>query len=175
MIELSLSLSPRKCKHIGCNGTATMFGVCKKHEPRDIIRHFVNAINKGVTHPTPPSCFDTVSAWRQYVVATTIAVVNSSNTRAIDYCKDCTPKYKQEMMTKGMCSHAETVFIRSDNHSGDLIGVSITGEGKTGAWEKAVMGMSGPIVALPPASVIEQQLTAINTPKKRGPKPKAKP
>lgn len=152
-----------------------MFGVCKAHEHRDIIRHFSNAINKGMTHHTPPTCFSTNTEWRSYVVATTLAVVGSSNTRSIDYCKDCTPKYKQQMMEKGMCSHAETVFIRSDNHAGDLIGVSIASEGKSGAWEKAVMGMSGPIVALPPAAVIDQQLTAINTPKKRGPKPKAKP
>jgi hypothetical protein len=46
--------------------------------------------------------------------------------------------------------------------------------GKSDAWEKAIMGMSGEVVTLPPASVIDQQLRAINTPKKRGPKPKVK-
>lgn len=95
--------------------------------------------------------------------------------KSIDYCRDCTAKYKGEMMTKGMCSHPETVFIRSDNLRGGLIGVSISKEGKTDAWEKAVMGMSGPVVGMPPDDVIARQLEAINTPKKRGPKPKVKP
>lgn len=174
MIDLSLSLSPRKCKHVGCSQPAAMFGVCQGHEKRDILRHFLWAVNKNSANESVPACFNSRGEWMQYVVASNLSTVGGQSSKTIDYCRDCTPKYKRECMDKGTCGHTETVFIRSDNHNGGLIGVSIPTLGKSDAWEKAIMGMSGEVVTLPPASVIDQQLRAINTPKKRGPKPKVK-
>ena len=175
MIDLSLSLSPRKCKHIGCSNQAAMFGVCRGHESRDILRHFLWAVNKNPANESVPACFNSRAEWMQYVVATNLSSISGqTNIKAIDYCRDCTPKYKRECMSKGTCGHTETVFIHSDNHNGGLIGVSIPTMGKSDAWEKAVMGMSGPVFELPPTDVIDKHLTEINTPKKRGPKPKAK-
>lgn len=175
MIDLSLSLSPRKCKHVGCSKPAAMFGVCQGHERNDIIRHFLWAVNSNSANESVPACFNSRTEWMQYVVATKLSSTSGlAHTKTIDYCRDCTPKYKRECVGNGKCSHVETVFIRSDNHNGGLIGVSIPTMGKSDAWEKAIMGMSGPVVELPDASVIDEQLTIINTPKKRGPKPKAK-
>jgi len=155
-----------------------MFGVCPGHEQEGINRHFAKSLGRGVVEIAAPLCFKGHVEWKHYVVAATLSVPHKSRAetdhaaRRMDYCKDCTIKFKQEMMKNDTCSHPETVFILSDIHAGDLTGVSITHEGRTAPWEKAVMGMSGPVVMLPSADVINEQLTIISTPKKRGPKPK---
>lgn len=164
---------PTKCKHVECNRSSGVYGVCPEHEPEAIRRYFMSAVKEGICSYDPPPCFKGDNEWREYVVAAMLCRNKSERQRApIEYCRDCTPKFKDEMLGCGKCKHPETVFIRSERHGGDIIGVPV-GERSTTVWESAVMGMAGEVVKLPSAEVIGDALTKIAKdaePKKRGPR-----
>lgn len=179
MVDLLLTISPGRCRHDGCFNSSGMFGVCPDHQTTNIDRYFVKVVARGSAKPKTPACFNSSVQWKEYIVAAALCRPTKKSkddafSRAIDYCKDCTASFKSEMCGLDRCDHPETVFIRATNNSGDLIGVSIADPEKTDAWERAVMGMSGPVIQLPAESVINEKLTAISTPKKRGPKPKVR-
>lgn len=173
MINLSLSILPIKCKHVDCSKPSGMYGVCKEHEPYDILKYFMAAVKAGLCPHDPPPCFRSVTEWREYVVAAMLCRNKSERHAApIEFCRDCTPKYKDDMMECNRCTHPEVVFIRSERYMGDVIGVP-KGHKGTAAWESAVMGMHGEVVKLPPPEVIDSVLSGIA--KDAEPKPRGRP
>lgn len=172
MIRLNLSIVRGVCAVPGCENAAGMFGVCGLHEADAIRGHFDKAVSDGICSKEMPPCFPNHTEWREYTVASVLCRNQSERKAApIDFCRDCTPAHKARMMDEGRCTHHEVVFIRSDRHQGDVIGV---GMGKLSTqWESAMMGMYGPVVKLPPAEVVEETLAKIaieKAPKKRGPR-----
>lgn len=153
-----------------------MFGVCHIHEPEDIRRTFQRAVAKGLAHPNRPACFPTDAEYHEYTVATLLTGHASRGVKTkINYCRDCTPAYKQEMVECGQCSHPETVFIRDQKASGDVVGVAVGGPENTRAWEQAVMGMMGQVVSMPSCEAVGavlSRLTEDGKPKRGRPKKK---
>ena len=162
-----------RCRVHGCLNASSVYGVCKEHEAEAIRKRFMLAVDHGLCTQEPPPCFGGADDWREYVVAFMLCRSDSERRATpIEFCRDCTPRFKDEMTECGRCSHQETVFIRSDKHGGDVIGVP-AGKKSTSAWESAVMGVSGEVVKLPPPEQIDKMLRQIaidNAPKKRGPK-----
>ena len=159
----------------GCNSASGVFGVCRTHEHEVIQTQFYQAVDAGICSKEKPPCFSTDAEWREYVVANVLSRDKKSKSPNIDFCRDCTIRHKESMVTAGRCVHPETVFIRSDRHQGDVIGVSM-GRLST-QWESAMMGMYGPVVKLPPPQIIDQILAKIaqeKAPKKRGRRPAQK-
>lgn len=179
MLKLTLSIAPGECRHSGCGKPARLFGICRDHEPRHIHQYFMTAVKSGACQHKTPSCFPSDEEWHEYVAAWVVANYNNFSARArVDYCRDCNLKFKTEMTAANRCDHRETVFIRSEKHGGDVIGVSVDAELRyTQAWEVAVVGLSGDVVASPPAedmTVVLNKIQEKSVKKKRGPKPKKK-
>lgn len=169
---LSLSILPSSCRVPGCLNLSGSYGVCREHQDPLVSQSFDAIANEGICSKEAPPCFPTHMEWREYVVASVLCR-NQNERRAapIEFCRDCTPDYKDEQMACGKCTHPETVFIRSQRHHGDIIGVPIMRT--TGTWESAMMGLAGDVVRLPPDEVMHQILTKIQqdaAPKKRGPR-----
>lgn len=146
-----------------------MFGVCQTHEP-DAIRHeYLRLVIEGRALPEAPRCFESTLAYREYAVAFYLAQPSGHGSQFfVDHCRDCGPKFKQRMVEAGRCSHPETVFIRSERYAGDTIGVALTDLSKSGPWESAVMGMSGPVVSMPQPEVIDKIVTQLSEKRRIG-------
>jgi hypothetical protein len=175
VIRLSLSIGGATCKAEGCRLPSRLFGVCREHEPIHIGEYFDEAVRSGMCDTSRPACFKDDTEWREYVAAWVVANYNTFGARArVDYCRDCNLKFKAEMMQANRCDHHEVVFIRSDKFQGDVIGVSVDKDFKhTQAWETAVFGVAGDVIAMPPPDVLERSLNRIaekTAKKKRGPK-----
>jgi hypothetical protein len=167
--DLSLSLFPRKCKHIDCNSTAGVFGVCRAHEFDAVRRQYLKLVVDGSALPEAPKCFDSTRAYREYAVAFYLAQPSGHGSQFfVDHCRDCEPKFKKRMVEAGRCSHPETVFIRSERFAGDTIGVSMIDLSKSAPWESAVMGMSGPVVSMPDPEVIDKIVTQLSEKRRIG-------
>jgi hypothetical protein len=172
LTSLRLTVGQQICVHKGCGKPGTIFGVCLDHEDAAIRTVFSNAVQAGHCPYEAPRCFSSHQKWREYVAACMISRKEESG--IISHCRDCTPEYKAAMMRDGLCDHPETVFIRSRQFNGEVVGICIDSRVKrTAKWEQAVMGLSGEIVQMPPSEVIEQKLAKISedaAPKKRGPR-----
>ena len=166
--DLTLTLLPMKCRHPGCNSQSTVFGFCNRHEGEAIQNEFNWMVGNGMAEEQTPACFDSDVEWREYAVSFLLAsrAMNGSVPK-VEYCRDCTPKRKAQMIAGGRCAHPETVFIQSDRHR-DVIGVALTDRRKPDAWEKAMMGISGPVVALPSSEVIDAVVEELSQSKKPG-------
>lgn len=176
MSKLTLSLNGGTCRVIGCTRHAGVFGVCDDHQKDYVIRYFHRSVVQKLCPLERPRCFESDEQWREYIAAWIAASTNKpfeSATR-IDYCQDCQVGFKREMMKCGRCDHPETVFIYSEKHDGDLIGVSVDPDlRKTRVWEMAVFGASGDVSSAPPEDVLGATLDKIASgreAKKRGPK-----
>lgn len=170
MIGLSLSFSREKCKSVGCSKPAGIFSVCSEHEQAEIHRWWASAVREGICDYDRPPCFRDDREWREYVVAFMLCRNNNERQRnRVDYCRDCTPEYKAQQIAEGKCSHPETVFIRPQISTDDVVGVSFDRKKKSNvAWQNAMIGASGEIVKLPDEDAMSKSLTEIGLPKKRG-------
>lgn len=179
-VRLLLSLAPGPCRVPGCEREARTFGVCDDHEEDQVRQHFDNHASLGGCSTEAPPCFDSHKQWREYVVSWVVAhsifsggTVAKRRLQKVDPCRDCSPAFKQARMKEGRCQHPETVFIRSARMN-DVVGVRVDWEKRnTALWESAMMGASGPVVALPPENVITETINRISSaPKRRGRPPK---
>lgn len=151
-----------------------MFGVCYVHEARAIGRHFARLVSGGFADHLAPPCFESQFQWQEYTVAFVLSrgyAMTIGEKTKIDYCRDCTVKFKKQMMDCGKCHHPETVFIVQDS-SKDVVGVSIQDDKKSGYWEKSMMGVEGTVVHMPPSSVIDEVLNRLAR-RKLGGRPKS--
>ncbi len=177
-VDLFLGLSGRRCRVPGCMEDAGMYGCCSKHQERSIDAVFAECVENGWASMEAPPCFRSHGEWREYVVAWRLSVrqLNGASRLQVEFCRDCTPKYKAHMQEQGRCTHPETVFIRPHQKHGDeMVGVPIFNYARTGKWQSAVMGMGCDVVALPSETVVGECLERIaieSAPKKRGRKPK---
>lgn len=175
MADALLTLFPVKCRHEGCNERSTVFGFCKLHEAVAIDNEFAKLVEAGVAEQNKPNCFDTDRQWREYVVTFALANLgNKGGRHVIEHCRDCTPKHKLSMMAIERCAHPETVFIRSDRYK-DVIGVPLTNIKHPETWEKAMMGLAGPVVLLPSSEVVNAIVQQLGQKKKRGRPRKVQP
>ena len=170
MFDLSIALFARRCKRIGCGKSAGPFGVCQEHETQAVEKAFGWYVREGVS-PIAPGCFKTPYQWKEYVVAYYLSrnPKLQREVQDVDYCKDCNPEYKRQMLAQGKCSHPETVFVSPER--GVVIGVPLLNMNRPQAWEKALMGMSGEVVGMPPAHVIDSMVNGLSV-KKKGGRPK---
>lgn len=99
-----------------------------------------------------PACFDSDSQWDAYCAAM------GSNK---DYCRDCTPEYKDQMVACKRCDHLETVFIQSNDDFEGMIGVSVQQVNRSWPWQRALMGVDGPVILMPRADVVDRMLASI--------------
>jgi len=168
--RLNLSFFPRKCGHAECGATASAFGVCKEHEHDAIARAFLVLKKEGRVLDQHPTCFGSAQEYKEYAVAFDLAQARGGGgrTQSVDHCRDCGPKFKQRMLDAGRCAQPETVFIFSDRFAGDLIGVPLTSLVKSGAWENAVMGISGPVMSMPKPAVIDEVVARLSAKRRIG-------
>lgn len=153
-----------------------MFGMCMDHQSVVVDRHFARIVSAGMCNHAAPPCFESREQWKEYAVAYVLskgfAMAFGSKSK-IDYCKDCSRSFKKQMCDSDRCTHPETVFILSDA-SGDVTGVSIQDDRKSGYWEKCMMGTEGTVVGMPPSDVIDSVLARLakrrigGRPKKEG-------
>lgn len=173
MAEIFLSLMARPCRHADCQQTAGMFGVCKQHQDTEVRRYFARAEAAQVLPKQRPKCFKDETQWQEYVVAVMFAhprAKERGQPRPVPYCRDCTKGFRAQMLRENRCDHQETVFIVSDRHGGDQIGVSldVANKASTSAWELALSGQSGPITELPPVELVDKIMLQLNTKRKPG-------
>lgn len=178
--RLFLTLAPGQCRIPGCDRPSRTFGVCDEHEDEQVRLNFEHHVGLGGCKDKEPPCFDSHKQWREYVVSWVLAhavarggTVAKRRLQKVDPCRDCSPSFKARAMAVGACEHPETVFVRSSRMN-DVVGVRIDWEKRAHAsWESAMMGASGPVVALPPENVITETIERISSaPKPRGRPPK---
>jgi len=162
LTRLTLSLYIDRCRHIGCNRSAGSFGVCSEHEAADINKHFMRAVELGLVEYETPQCFRSEGEYREYVVTVLLSGGYKSRGKAdpINFCRDCIPKYKEQMMAAHRCQHPETVFVLEQGR--DEIGVPLLNPKSPRAWEQAVMGMAGPVVVMPPEHIVGKTIDMLN-------------
>lgn len=61
-----------------------------------------------------PACFDNKEHYKSYMLLKKMSV----NTMDYNFCMDCTPEFKDEMLKCGRCEHPETQFITIIRHAG---------------------------------------------------------
>lgn len=156
----SIGTTMRKCEAPGCNLLAGTLGFCGKHAVQHIDAGFDRAVQSGHALQDTPKCFSRTADYREYVVLFMASMVGSGSKarNTLDYCRDCNPKYQQQMLGTGRCAHPETVFIRDDKTGGDLTGVSSVDLRR---WETSVIGSHGPVVRVPPEEIVNQILEQI--------------
>lgn len=144
-----------------------MFGACVDHREIPIQREFDAAVERGAAKRSHPPCFPSESAWREYVACWSLKErITSRYSKHVEYCRDCSAGYKQEMEAAGKCNRPETVFVRRS--TGETVGVSAHFVSR---WESAILGLYGEVVSLPNQSAIEQtqeRIAADRAPKKMG-------
>ena len=106
-----------------------------------------------------PKCFESEDQWAEYARLYKL----SQGTGRVQYCMDCLPEYRDEMMCQGRCAHPETVFIQpleqqppSNASRSSVLGddgvVGINGN-IWGKWVAAIAGKRGNIVSPPSQAV----------------------
>jgi len=90
----------------------------------------------------------------------------------VEYCRDCTPSYRDEQHAAGNCAHPETVFVRPDTSNGGVIGIPNNNKRDPRRWEQAMMGMLGAVVALPSAKAMEDVVSKYDESKRKSGRPK---
>jgi hypothetical protein len=175
--KLTLSFWKEKCRVVNCDKTSGVYGVCTQHEAWALRRYFESAVREEICDRDAPPCFRNQQEWVEYVVAFMLCRnLNERQRNRVDFCRDCTPEFKDEQIRLGKCTHAETVFIRPQRSTEDVVGVSFDKKKKSNAaWENAMLGVSGEIVRLPDEESMNDRLMILSEnskPQKRGPKPK---
>jgi hypothetical protein len=86
-----------------------------------------------------PDCFPNAEEWGVYQWLWVL----SQRWSTVDYCRDCTPEYRDKMVSEGRCKYPETVFVIEH---GEMVGVS----GRRWVeWMSAITGRRGNIVSPP--------------------------
>jgi hypothetical protein len=151
----------------GCERQPGLFGACGEHQHIPINREFEAAVERGAAPLDRPPCFDSQDVWREYVACWALKErITSRYSKHVEFCRDCSPQYKDGMDAKGRCSHRETVFIRKS--SGEVVGVS---SHFVSRWESALLGLHGEVVSLPDQDAVEEteaQIARARAPKKMG-------
>lgn len=80
-----------------------------------------------------PSCFQSDSQYREYMGLKRLSRVAHLFQGV---CHDCTPEFKEQMLTLGKCDHPETIFVQSHNHWGEPETVGVANNHK---WWPLVM------------------------------------
>ena len=157
----SIGSALRKCEAPGCNLQAGTLGFCGKHAVQHIDAGFERAVQSGHALRNTPPCFSQPADYREYVVLFMASMVGGAKARnSIDYCRDCNPKYQQQMLDTGRCNHPETVFIRDEKTGGDMTGIS---DVDIRRWETAIIGAHGPVVKVPDEEIVARMLEHIGT------------
>lgn len=177
-VKLFLSFNVSACRVPGCDRQARGFGVCPEHEAEQVRLAFEYYVGEGLCHTERPTCFDSDAQWREYAVVSHVAYANQGGKPAdrqlarVNYCRDCSPEFKRKREIEGRCGHPETVFVRRE--TAETIGVSIDWDRRSfAAWEAAMMGSSGQIIAMPSSHVIGETMERIAAgPRRRGRPPK---
>lgn len=81
-----------------------------------------------------PDCFNSAAQYRDWMHLNRQA----SQPRDPNYCLDCTPEFKEQMLTQGRCRHPETRFViwASQRREIELIGVC----NKSPMWKRVIAG-----------------------------------
>ncbi len=85
---------------------------------------------KEVTETMPtPLCFDNATQWRLWLEATLSVAPSCVGRDVFNFCRDCTPEYKEAMMDEDRCAY-EVTFR---DVGGEVMGVRMTRKRKTEA------------------------------------------
>lgn len=156
-----------RCLVDGCDKTPGMFGACGQHREIPIHREFDAAVARGAAPTDRPPCFDSDETWQEYVACWSLKErITSRYSKHVEFCRDCAPKYKDDMERLGRCAHRETVFVRKT--SGEVVGVS---SHFVSRWESALLGLHGEVVSLPAQDAVDEtaeRIARARAPKKMG-------
>lgn len=96
----------------------------------------------GLPIACKPKCFGSLEQWDEYRELWRLSHRHCDQTPQVNFCKDCSPEYRDQMIEQDRCAHPETVFII---HADGQIGVN--GD-RWGAWVSAISGR-WPVVSQP--------------------------
>jgi hypothetical protein len=132
------------CVVKGCDAKPNFWGACDRHRDIPIQREFKHALERGAATETPPPCFPTQEQWEEYVALWSLVErITSRYSQHVEFCRDCTPAHRAQMLGEGKCTHPETIFVR---RKGELLGIS----GHFGErWQGALLGFHGDLVDIP--------------------------
>lgn len=82
-----------------------------------------------------PACFNSESQYKEYLQLKRISG-EAHLYRGV--CADCTPEFKEQMLTEGRCEHPETVFVQVFNFAGEPETVGVADNHKW--WPKVKKG-----------------------------------
>jgi hypothetical protein len=144
-----------------------MFGACSTHRHIPIGVEFDGAVSRGAASTDLPPCFDDDASWREYVACWALKErITSRYSKHVEYCRDCSPKYKTEMLAANRCGKRETVFVKKQ--TGEVVGVS---SHFVSRWESAMLGLYGEVVLLPEQDAVDEtneRIARARAPKKIG-------
>jgi hypothetical protein len=82
-----------------------------------------------------PDCFDSIIQYKEYMHFKRVSLENHIH-RGV--CADCTPEFKERMLTEGRCEHPETIFVQSVNRFNEVEQVGVANNSKW--WPKVQKG-----------------------------------
>ena len=80
-----------------------------------------------------PSCFESKQQYQEYMYWKRLSLETHLH-RGV--CADCTPEFKERMLSEGRCDHPETVFVQHVNRFNEVETVGVAMNSK---WWKRVM------------------------------------
>lgn len=156
-----------RCSVDGCNRVPGMFGACSEHQHIPIEIEFNAAVARGAAPTDRPPCFSSHELWQEYVACWALKErITARYSKHVEFCRDCSPKYRDSMQREGRCTHHETIFVRKQ--TGEVEGVS---SHFVSRWESALLGLHGEVVSMPSHEVVartEERIAAARAPKKMG-------
>lgn len=82
-----------------------------------------------------PECFDSKSQYQEYMYWKRLSLETHIH-RGV--CADCTPEFKEQMLTQGRCEHPETIFVQAVNRFREVETVGVSKDSKW--WPKVMKG-----------------------------------
>jgi hypothetical protein len=129
----------------------------------EVVRaEFGKAVGRGAAPADAPPCFSGQGQWEDYVACWCVNERLASHySKHVEYCRDCTPEHKRQMMEQGRCAHPETLFVLKED---EIVGVS---SHYAQRWKGSLFGYNGELLDLPSEEVIEQTLAELGPEKPR--------
>jgi hypothetical protein len=152
------------CSVFGCDQPSDLWGTCAGHRHIPIKREFDRALERGAATTTPPPCFPDPEHWVEYVALWSLVErISSRYSQHVEYCRDCTPAYRDTMQAQDKCGHPETIFVRK---KGELRGISSHfGE----RWQGALLGFHGQLEDIPDDMTLAQTAARLSRKQPRRP------
>lgn len=132
-------MKANRCSEGGCDELPSRMGLCLDHYRSWWERKSQELKEKGMTQPAW-ACFNEEDAWREYEVLWQV-----TGEGEMEPCRDCTPRYRDQMKAEGLCRRPETIFIRRPYNGGSQV-FGLSSMIQPSKWRRAILGIGSELV-----------------------------